>query len=1018
MRNTYTFTFTSPSLQAGKRLLLCFITLIGYALVNPLSAQSLGSGSVSYSSIAVNADGKIYSWGANWYGQLGTGNILNTNTPQDISSSGSLAGKTIIKVASAYHTLALASDGTVHAWGNGGNGQLGNGNYSNSTTPIQVPNLTGVISVATSLYHSLALKSDGSVYAWGLGAYGQLGNGTFANSATPLKIANLSGVIEIAGGTYNSFALKSDGRVYAWGFGGYGQLGNNNYSSTAIPVQVNLIGITAIASGAVYSLALKSDGSVYAWGHGGYGQLGNTNFSSSATPARVVNLSGVTAIVGGSLHSLALKSDGTVYAWGYGYSGQLGNGNYYTSPPYGLATPVQVTNLAGVIAIASGAHHSLALRKDGTIYVWGRGYEGQEGNGNYYTSAPYGSATPVQVTNLNLGSGCSNPAPIFSVNPVCLGSVTSFLDESTNVDSDFDNQWDIDGDGIMDIDALYEWDVDGDGRMDYHTTGNIEHTYSSPGTYTAKLTIKQGTCEAEFTQQVIVKDLPTATLSGDAVICSGNNTNLEVVLTGTAPWSITYTGGTTPVTVSAETSPYNIAVSPTNNITYTLTNVSDATCTGNSLSGNATITVNTPPELTVPAISSVANETGVCGATVSFIASATGIPAPDITYAIGETIITSPHFFPVGTTKVTAVAVNSCGTATSSFDITVTNQAPVITSIGLSLDPRPVSVSIPVSVSFLDNNVVKSNIAWGDGSNTEGNLGTTNFTGDHTYTTPGVYTMEVKVTDACEVETMSTYQYVVIYDPYGGFVTGGGWFYSAGGAYVYNSQATGKASFGFVSKYQKGSSVPVGNTDFQFIAGDIKFKSTSYEWLVVAGYKAMYKGIGELNGSSGYGFLISAVDGEKNSSTSPDKFRIKVWDSSGSAVYDNQMGNADDAEATTSIGGGSIVIHDDVKSKTAATARTNALIDESPVHTEETAMGAYPNPFTNSITVEFHSAIKEEVNIHLLDITGKTLYNKAYNFNTNGLYQVDMTLQPLSQQLYFLKINQGRRIEFLKMIRK
>ena len=430
-------------------------------------------------------------------------------------------------------------------------------------------------------------------------------------------------------------------------------------------------------------------------------------------------------------------------------------------------------------------------------------------------------------------------------------------------------------------------------------------------------------------------------------------------------------------------------------------------------------------DITSPTITGVANivrpnDQNLCGAKVIFTDPVAedncGLQSFTRTDNLG---LNSDDLFLVGTTTIAYEAIDLAGNVTtSSFDITITNEVPVITSIDVSLDPRPVGVSIPVSVSFLDNNAVKSSIAWGDGSVTEGNLGTATFTGDHIYTTPGVYTMEVKLTDACEVEASSTYQYIVIYDPYGGFVTGGGWFDSPEGAYVYNPQANGKASFGFVSKYQKGSSVPVGNTDFQFMAGGVKFKSTSYDWLVVAGYKAMYKGLGELNGSSGYGFLISAVDGEKNSSTAPDKFRIKIWDSSGSVVYDNQMGNADGAEAATAIGGGSIVIHDDVKSKTTATARTHVSINETLVETEETAIGAYPNPFMNNITVEFHSDIQEEVSIQLLDITGKTLYNKSYEFSDTGLYLVDVTLQPVSQEIYLLRINQCRRIKFLKMIRK
>lgn len=151
----------------------------------------------------------------------------------------------------------------------------------------------------------------------------------------------------------------------------------------------------------------------------------------------------------------------------------------------------------------------------------------------------------------------------------------------------------------------------------------------------------------------------------------------------------------------------------------------------------------------------------------------------------------------------------------------------------------------------------------------------------------------------------------MIYDPDGGFVTGGGWINSPAGAYAADLALTGKANFGFVSKYKKGANVPTGNTEFQFKAGNLNFHSDSYQWLVVAGAKAMYKGTGSINGAGSYGFLLSAIDGQINGGGGVDKFRIKIWDKNNgdTVVYDNQITAADDADPTTVIAGGSIVIH-------------------------------------------------------------------------------------------------------------
>jgi hypothetical protein len=149
---------------------------------------------------------------------------------------------------------------------------------------------------------------------------------------------------------------------------------------------------------------------------------------------------------------------------------------------------------------------------------------------------------------------------------------------------------------------------------------------------------------------------------------------------------------------------------------------------------------------------------------------------------------------------------------------------------------------------------------------------------------------------------------VVVYDPAGGFVTGGGWINSPANAYALDSSLTGKATFGFVSKYQKGAKTPTGETEFQFKVANLNFHSESYEWLVIAGEKAKYKGTGTINGAGNYGFMLSASDGNLKKPIDSDRFRMKIWDkATGAVVYDNQMGDSDDADATIAIGGGGLI---------------------------------------------------------------------------------------------------------------
>ncbi len=154
----------------------------------------------------------------------------------------------------------------------------------------------------------------------------------------------------------------------------------------------------------------------------------------------------------------------------------------------------------------------------------------------------------------------------------------------------------------------------------------------------------------------------------------------------------------------------------------------------------------------------------------------------------------------------------------------------------------------------------------------------------------------------------AVYQFVVVYDPSAGFVTGGGWINSPAGAYVADASLTGKANFGFVAKYKRGQSTPDGNTQFQFRAGDLNFHSTSYNWLVVAGANAKFKGMGTINGQGSYYFMITATDGNLLGGGQSDGFRIKIWDAGG-VIYDNMMGQLDNSNSTLNLGGGSIVIH-------------------------------------------------------------------------------------------------------------
>src|SRR5215217_2216276 len=346
----------------------------------------------------------VAAWGDNFFGQLGNGVPLpypddsRSTMPLEVSN---LDGAELKAIAGgANHSLALKNDGTVWAWGLNEDGELGDGTNTDSSTPVEVkdPNdpsgyLSEVETIAAGSSHSLALKDDGTVWAWGNNESSQLGDGTNANSTQPVKVANLSGVEAISGGGAPSYslALKDDGTVWAWGDNRAsqgtrigGQLSDDEVTSSNTPLQVSDLpgGIEAIAAGAEHGLALKDDGTVWAWGNNWFGQLGNgtttdgtqttcevtmiggrtsSSCPDSNTPVQMSEVGGIEAIAAGGAHGLALKDDGTVWAWGMNQDSQLGNGTYTlgTSTP-GVNTPVQVSNLSTVKAIAGGGLHSLA----------------------------------------------------------------------------------------------------------------------------------------------------------------------------------------------------------------------------------------------------------------------------------------------------------------------------------------------------------------------------------------------------------------------------------------------------------------------------------------------------------------------------------------------------------------------------------------------------------------------------------------------------------------------------------
>ena len=274
--------------------------------------------------MALGMDGSLWTWGNNSHGQLGIGTIGGSITAPRVVDTGAVRFDRIS--VGNNHSMALDTQGRVWTWGNGQSGRTGHGDIDNRPIPTMIAGLSNVTAISAGFEHSMVLDSHGRVWMWGRNWRGQLGDGTIIDRHTPIQTIYFGTVTAIATATGDTavMALDSHGRVWMWGNNTNGQLGIGvTGGSMSVPTQLNYFGtITAIATGGSsfisHSMALDTNGNIWVWGSGDLGQLGNGLGTNSNLPVQANHFGSVTAIASTNGANIALDEQGRIWTWGSG----------------------------------------------------------------------------------------------------------------------------------------------------------------------------------------------------------------------------------------------------------------------------------------------------------------------------------------------------------------------------------------------------------------------------------------------------------------------------------------------------------------------------------------------------------------------------------------------------------------------------------------------------------------------------------------------------------------------------
>ena len=706
---------------------------------------------------------------------------------------------------------------------------------------------------------------------------------------------------------------------------------------------------------------------------------------------------------------------------------------YWTVPPKNGVSQ-QVTTTPQLISVNNGGSATSfnVTANPGSTITWTFSSSSSP-TGYIYSSSSYNSGTPV-----NESTGFTVPASgNLTGNSAVIGNYTtcptpSIIGEPANQNTIYGNPtsptFSVAASGDI---SGYQWQVltteIGASWSNISSANSTSYTVVNPRVsmsgYQYRVVIS-GTCAPSFTSDAatLTVDKKAASVtpadgtkeygSADPAL-TGSTTGFlpadNVVASYSRAAGETVTGG--PYTISATLTP--TAVLSNYNITY----------------NTAKFTITTKAASVTPAAASK-----YCGQPdPSFTGTLTGFLAADnVTAAYSRT----PTVESAATSYTINATLNPTGVLTN-YNITYNTASFTINSVSIDASNTSTAIQLGTATKLLTATVTSGSVVVPNATVTftVGNNGNiTPITVTQVTDANGVATVNLssgslavglyQVTAVAGSGCSTSVAYFSVYDPSAGFVTGGGWINSPVGAYSADPTLTGKANFGFNAQYKKGNNVPDGNTEFQFQAGNLNFKSTSYGTgsLVIAGAKAIFQGTGTINGSGSYSFMISAIDGSISGGGGTDKFRIKIQTAGGGVVYDNNVNAANNADPTTCLGGGSIVIHSTGNTKrTMDTVKTNSnlamLNPDNAIEPEgngKLSIHVMPNPTSYYFTLILKSLSKENVKVTVTDITGRVVEQRT-GVSANSTIQLGSQYHP---GIYIAEFMQGNDRITIRLIKE